>query len=313
MPRFLSVCLNPTFQRTISISHLHRGEVSRARSAQLDIAGKGVNTTRVLSQLGAPVRHLTHLGQGKELLLDLCGREGLEIVWAPSNSPIRTCITLLDDETRSTTEIVEPTEPVDEGTVKTIRDLYSKELESADWVILSGTKAPGYPADLFAEFSGMAVRRGRTVAVDYRGPELLASLDAGISVVKINLVEFVTTFLPGMKVSEGDDSGRSAAGHGKNEGTVNEGLRLCDYPGRPGGSVLPERFNRYSESAEDSAGEFDRFRRCVLRRTVLQAFRRIVPGRCRGGRGPLRRGQCGTVETGDLEMRHFEEYQSCPF
>jgi 1-phosphofructokinase/tagatose 6-phosphate kinase len=206
MPRFLSVCLNPTFQRTLSISHLHRGEVSRARTAQLDIAGKGVNTTRVLSQLGASVRHLTHLGQGKEVLLDLCGREGLEIVWAPSSSPIRTCITLLDDETRSTTEIVEPTESVDENTVRTIRDLYSKELEIADWVILSGTKAPGYPADLFAEFSDMAVRQGRTVAVDYRGPELLASLDAGISVVKINLVEFVTTFLPGMRVSEGNDS-----------------------------------------------------------------------------------------------------------
>lgn len=206
MPRFLSVCLNPTFQRTVRIPNLERGEVARAHSAQLDIAGKGVNTTRVLSQLGAPVRHLTHLGEGKEILLDLCGGEGLEIIWAPSNSPIRTCITLLDDETRSTTEIVEPTETVDESTVKTIRTLYEKELDGVDWVILSGSKAPGYPTDLFAEFCKMADKRGITVAVDYRGDELLASLESKISVVKINLVEFVTTFLPGMPVSEGDDS-----------------------------------------------------------------------------------------------------------
>ncbi len=134
MPRFLSVCLNPTFQRTVRISNLKRGEVTRAQSAQLDIAGKGVNTTRVLSQLGAPVRHLTHLGEGKELLLNLCRSEGLELIWAQSNSPIRTCITLLDDETKSTTEIVEPTEPVDESTVQTIRTLYEEELNKADWV-----------------------------------------------------------------------------------------------------------------------------------------------------------------------------------
>jgi 1-phosphofructokinase family hexose kinase len=206
MPRFLSVCLNPTFQRTVRISNLEIGEVTRAQSVQLDIAGKGVNTTRVLSQLGAPVRHLTHLGDGKELLLNLCGAEGLELIWAQSNSPIRTCITLLDDETRSTTEMVEPTEPLDKSTVQTIRNLYEEELNRADWVILSGSKAPGYPTDLFAEFCHMAQKRGLTVAVDYRGEELLASLDANISVVKINLVEFVTTFLPGMPVSEGDDS-----------------------------------------------------------------------------------------------------------
>jgi fructose-1-phosphate kinase PfkB-like protein len=206
MPRFLSVCLNPTFQRTVSLTRLEQGEVNRARKIRFDIAGKGVNTTRVLSQLGASVRHLTHLGEGKKVLLDLCGREGLELIWAPSNSSIRTCITLLDNESRNVTEIVEPTEPVDQSTVEEIRKLYKKELGSAEWVILSGSKAPGYPTDLFAEFSYMAEKQDIPVAVDYRGEELLASVDAKISVVKINLVEFVTTFLPGMQVSEGDDA-----------------------------------------------------------------------------------------------------------
>jgi len=206
MPRFLSVCLNPTFQRTISLNRLDMGEVNRASDARLDIAGKGVNTTRVLSQLGAPVRHLTHLGPGKEILLDLCGRENLELIWAPTDSPIRTCITLLDDESRNTTEIVEPTEAVDESTVNTIRNLYEKELEIADWVILSGSKAPGYPPELFAEFCRMAVERGLKVIVDYRGEELLVSLKNKINMVKINLVEFVATFLPGTPVSEVDDS-----------------------------------------------------------------------------------------------------------
>ena len=206
MPRFLSVCLNPTFQRTVSLSRLEKGEVNRAIEAQLDIAGKGVNTTRILSQLGAEVRHLTHLGPGKDLLLKLCEEEGLKLVWAESDSQIRTCITILDDDTRNTTEIVEPTESVNETTVSEIRDLYEKELHLADWVILSGSKAPGYPSSLFAEFSQIAHDAGKKVVADYRGEELITSLDTGLTAVKINLTEFVSTFLPGIPVSEGYDS-----------------------------------------------------------------------------------------------------------
>lgn len=203
---FLSVNLNPTFQRTICLRNLKRGEVNRATEMRFDITGKGINATRVLCQLGARAVHLTHLGHGRNLLLGMCEKEGIDIVWAESDSPIRTCITLLDDETRSTTEIVETTQEVEESTVAKIRSLFSRELERADWIILSGSKAPGYPSELFAEFCSLAEKRGAKTVVDYRGNELLASLETRIAVVKINLVEFVDTFLPSLSASEKADS-----------------------------------------------------------------------------------------------------------
>ena len=46
---------------------------------------------------------------------------------------------------------------------------------------------------------------------DYRGDELAASLPFRPKVVKINLVEFCTTFLPGLPVSEADDSAALSA------------------------------------------------------------------------------------------------------
>ncbi len=205
MPRFLSVCLNPTFQRTVILNNFDVDEVNRATDSRLEIAGKGMNTTRVLHQLGADVRHLTHLGYGKELLLELCGQEGLDIVWAPSDSAIRTCITILDTATGSITEIVEPTEAVEPLTVDAVRLLYEQELKRSDWVIISGSKAPGYPDELFAEYCDMAHHAGVTIAVDYRGNELLASLKSQIAVVKINLVEFAQTFMKDVPVSEADD------------------------------------------------------------------------------------------------------------
>jgi len=206
MPAFLSVNLNPTFQRTISLEALKMGEVNRATGLRFDITGKGINAARVLRQLGARVVHLTHLGQNRRLLLEMCREEGLNIVWTDSESPIRTCITLLDDETGSITEIIEPTREVGESTVVEIRSLFSRELEKASWIILSGSKAPGYPPELFAEFSFLAKKRSAKIVADFRGNELLASLEAGITVVKINLTEFVETFLPSLSVSEKSDS-----------------------------------------------------------------------------------------------------------
>ena len=205
-PRFLAVCLNPTFQRTISLPRMDKGEVNRARLARLDASGKGINVSRVLRQLGAPVRHLTHLGPGKDEFLRLCSEDNLQISWVDSLSPIRTCITLLDESENSTTEVIEPTEPVDEGTVAAVIDVFKRELEKADWVVLSGSKAPGYPPNLFAEFCRSARDVGKPVVADYRGEELLASLPFEPVLVKINLVEFASTFLPNLTVSETDDS-----------------------------------------------------------------------------------------------------------
>jgi len=206
MPRFLSVCLNPTFQRTIRLEQLDHGEVNRASEARLDVSGKGVNVSRVLQQLGASVKHLTHTGPGKEEFLRLCETEQLEITGPESDSPIRTCITILDSGKNSTTEIIEPTKSVDTDTVKAVRLAFTREIADSDWIILSGSKAPGYPDTLFADFCREASEKMIPVLIDYRGDELIASLPFHPSVVKINLVEFTRTFLSDLKVSEADDT-----------------------------------------------------------------------------------------------------------
>jgi 1-phosphofructokinase family hexose kinase len=224
MPKILAVCLNPTDQRTVRLERLDKGEVNRAVESRLDASGKGVNVGRVLLQLGAEVRHLTHLGPGRGEFLRLCAADGLEVVWAESDSPIRTCTTLLDPTDGSTTEIIEPTGPVDETCVAAIQAAFTEHLAWADWVVLSGSKAPGYPKDLFADFCREAAAAGKPVAADYRGEELIASLPERPALVKINLVEFCATFLPGLEVSEADDSAALPAARKKLAELSSEGM-----------------------------------------------------------------------------------------
>ncbi|RLW69222.1 MAG: hypothetical protein B6D68_02380 [spirochete symbiont of Stewartia floridana] len=201
----LVINLNPTFQRTISLPRLDRGEVNRASLARLDIAGKGVNTARVIQQLGGDVRLITHLGSERNILLNFCARENLSILWEASEARIRTCVTLLETATGEMTEIIEPSDPVEEDVVRRINALAAKEIENTDWLILTGTRAPGYPENLFAGFCRLAHEKGVKVAVDFQGPELLECLKIGIHTVKINLVEFTRTFLPEYEAKEAED------------------------------------------------------------------------------------------------------------
>ena len=58
----LTVCLNPTIQKTVVFSSIIKGGVNRAEHHYTDASGKGVNVSRVLSQLGVDVTHITQLG-----------------------------------------------------------------------------------------------------------------------------------------------------------------------------------------------------------------------------------------------------------
>jgi len=49
---FLTICLNPTLQKTLCFSSVVPGTVNRTGVHRLDVSGKGINVTRVLTQLG---------------------------------------------------------------------------------------------------------------------------------------------------------------------------------------------------------------------------------------------------------------------
>ena len=46
------VCLNPSFDRTVSLRSFTVGDVNRVLSARQDVGGKGINVSGVLAQLG---------------------------------------------------------------------------------------------------------------------------------------------------------------------------------------------------------------------------------------------------------------------
>lgn len=194
---FLAVCLNPTLQKTLRFSSITKDHVNRTADHRLDASGKGINVARVLGQLGKQALHLTQLGGSlRPLFLQLCEEDGLSIRWAESNSSIRFCYTLIDGSDLSVTELVEEALPVDSMTEGRIVDLFERSLPERGTLTISGTKAPGFSNTVFPTMTKMAKERGLRVILDIRGKDLTESLPFEPDLIKPNLAEFLSTYLP---------------------------------------------------------------------------------------------------------------------
>jgi len=197
-PAFLSVCMNPTIQKTLIFSGLVRDAVNRTAEHIVDASGKGVNVSRVLTQLGKNCCHLTQLGGAfRPFFLDLCGQDGIRVEWVESSSAIRFCYTLLDRAEGSVTELVEEAEQVSEGTGEKLLAAFSKLVADFSCVIISGSKAAGFPDSIIPEMVRLAKTEGLRVILDIRGKDLLESLPYGPDVVKPNIDEFLSTYAHG--------------------------------------------------------------------------------------------------------------------
>ena len=58
----ITVTLNPTLDKTLSVPVLQPGEVHRARFLRQDIGGKGINVSRALAALGVESIPIGFLG-----------------------------------------------------------------------------------------------------------------------------------------------------------------------------------------------------------------------------------------------------------
>jgi len=200
---FLTVCLNPTFQKTLCFSSVIPDTVNRTGIHRLDIAGKGINVSRVLTQLGKNAVHLTQLGGPmRPAFLSFCEEDALAVEWVESNSQIRFCYTIINDADSSVTEFVEEARPVGAGTEQRLLEKFDSLLRGRpetppfDCLIISGTKATGFSDAVIPLMARKAKEKGLTVILDVKGKDLTESLQYGPDIVKPNLYEFASTFAP---------------------------------------------------------------------------------------------------------------------
>lgn len=202
MSTILVVNLNPTFQQSFFYKSFQKNDVNRAYAHNEQIAGKGFNLVRILRLLGHRCIYLSHLGKSRfEEVRKECEELGIEMAYALSDSPMRTCVTLLESDTCQTTELTCNAEPICPPEIEDrIRELYDSITRRSDvgFVIISGTQAPGYSPALFPDMVRTASERNLKTVLDICDANLLGSLAYHPYIVKPNRKEFERTFqIPG--------------------------------------------------------------------------------------------------------------------
>lgn len=194
----VAVGLNPTWQRTVTVSAIVPGEVIRCDAVREDAAGKGLNVARVVGQLGGRATHVSWFsGRRGEMIRAACASEGIVVAPFACDAEARVCTTVIGREPPSVTELVEPGGPVDDGAAERFLDAFEAAIADADGAALCGSAAPGFPVDIYAQAAALlrTQRPDAELICDIRGAALERLLRFHPEIVKINVDEFLATFV----------------------------------------------------------------------------------------------------------------------
>lgn len=206
MKSVLTICLSPTFQKTLFFEQLLEGEVNRAVAFHETVAGKGINVARTINNLGMPAVNLCQLGEGRlEQFLSYVKKDNLNVSYIKVEAEIRTCTTLINRQKGTTTELVEEAREVEEADSERLFDLFKAEVEKYSAVVISGTKAKGFAPWLYPEIVKESKKRGKLILLDIKGAELISCLEQRPDIIKPNLSEFATTFMKDTVIYESED------------------------------------------------------------------------------------------------------------
>ena len=197
--------LSPAWQQVLVVDAFQQAAVNRAREAYWFGSGKVLN-------VGVALHHLSGGRPGQTLTLSTLGGQAYDSIeaefnaigvprrWVRTRSPTRVCTTIVDRATGSATELVENAAPVTDAELTEFEDVFAQVAANAKVVVLTGSLPKGAPLDFFRRLLGHV--RGIAV-LDFRGPELLAALEARPFLVKPNREELGQTL--GKPLSSDDE------------------------------------------------------------------------------------------------------------
>ncbi len=205
----VTVTLNPTLDKALSVPRLIPGEIHRAAYIRQDIGGKGINVTRALAAIGLESLPIGFLGgaTGHAMAagLDALGFRHRFIEVAGET---RQNLTLLDESTGQYTKINEPGAAITGENLRELSALIAELARPGDTWAFCGSLPPGAPADAYATLIAQAKAQGARVLLDTSGPPLQLGLRVLPHGIKPNTEEAAEAL---GRAVEGDEGHLTAA------------------------------------------------------------------------------------------------------
>ena len=188
-----TICLNPCFDKTVSVDRLQPGQVNRIKEARVDQGGKGINVAVVAKRLGLDVQCIGVMGEhGAAELTSIMDREGLRHQFLTVPGHVRTNMKVYSLDGQGVTELNEPGTPLTEADLQRFTKMAEEATADSDMIVLTGSLPPGCPEGTYRDL--LKALKGKKCILDTEGKELeLATKGAHPFLIKPNLREMEAT------------------------------------------------------------------------------------------------------------------------
>ncbi len=206
----ITVTLNTALDHTLFVHALPLHTTVRAHRSMISVAGKATDVSWVLSELGEDNLAMGFAAGRFGTQMDAMLRQkgvATDFVWVGGETRLNTVI-VADDGLPQTTVTTDTLEVTGEH-VEMLRDRFTRALERASAVAISGSLPHGVDSSIYAELIRQAKNRGVPVVLDASGMPLKLGLEARPAVIKPNQAEL--SYLAGRDL-EGIAEVRTAAG-----------------------------------------------------------------------------------------------------
>lgn len=182
------VCLNPSFDRTVSLRSFTVGDMNRVLSARQDVGGKGINVAITARRLGIASCVLGCAGKnGIDAVRRKLDGEQVAHVFLPVDGDVRTNMKIVPQDGTGVTELNEPGAPVNAANQRAFSDLLAEKTVAGQYVVLTGSLPPECPPEYYRDL--MLSLPERLFVLDVSGAALMAGLAARPFLVKPNRSE----------------------------------------------------------------------------------------------------------------------------
>jgi 6-phosphofructokinase 2 len=190
MALIVTITANPAIDLSTSVDSVFPIHKLRCSTLRRDPGGGGINVARVVHRLGGQVTAVYPAGGSMgELLRRLVQREGARGIPTVIGEETREDFTVLEQASGQQYRFVLPGPAMREAEWRGLLDALDEEARGAQFIVASGSLAPGMPDDFYARIARVAGERGCRTVVDSSGAPLAAALQERIYMVKPNLRE----------------------------------------------------------------------------------------------------------------------------
>ena len=186
----LTVTINPAVDKSATVDQIVPDDKLNCRNVKYEAGGGGVNVARVIKRLGGSSTALYQCsGPAGEILHQRLSDEGIDSLKFETINWTRENFIVVNEHTQKQYRFGMPGPQYSKDEVEELYQTIIDLKEQPDYLVLSGSMAPGVDASLVKRLCQWGKSAGIKVIVDTSGEALIAAMEVGVYLVKPNLRE----------------------------------------------------------------------------------------------------------------------------